>query len=100
MGEQQKSNHFEQQLNQVCNSQPKPTTNQNIHNHLLEISQLKAQLLQTEKERDQAIQAAFHRSTSTSPDLHEKVEYPISLNKNNNNNNNNSSCNSENQLIQ
>ena len=102
--EQQKSSHFEQKLNQVCTTQPKPSSsNQNVHSHLLEISQLKAQLLQTEKERDQAIHAAFHRSASTSPELHgiiqDKQEYPLGLNKNNNNNNN-SSCNSENQLIQ
>ena len=82
---------------QIRNTQPKSNNDgMGLHNHLLEISHLKSQLLQTEKERDSAIQAAFeskgfNRSTSTSP--------THSIHNHNANNNNNSSYNSQNQLI-
>jgi len=96
--EQQKSSNYQEKIEQlndqmsVRNTQPrKIDEGMDLHNHLLEISTLKSQLLQTEKERDSAIQAAFDRSTSTSP--------THSIHNHNANNNNNSSYNSQNQLI-
>ena len=99
---EQKSSNLEQQLLQVQKVQPRSKTSDvDLHKHLMEISNLKAQLRQTEIERDHAIQAAFNRSASTSPtqsNSHQHISTMSSPNHNANNNNN-SSCNSENQLI-